>query len=164
MIKTWYKISNLFCPFEYFPSLLFGHWILLAANVEIWISSLMSYNLVNIKRTYFTMLCFYRDSENWHFLQLKYCDPSIFQFVSVIFESKEDPQLVAVRKEYFSLSRDYLTYLPARNALFEFPLIILSSSKNFKFACCLGGFDPWTVLNLLKHAFFCSYRTHALPF
>ena len=36
--------------------------------------------------------------------------------------------------------------------------------KNFKFACCLGGFHLQITLNLLKCALSCSYRMLTLPF
>ena len=55
-------------------------------------------------------------------------------------------------RSYF---RHFLHAVTTYNALFE---VLFSHSKNFNFACCLGGFHLWFALNLLKYALFCTFR------
>ena len=66
-----------------------------------------------------------------------------------------------------SMIETYFTHLLravlVRKSLFKF-ILVFSYSKNFKFACCLGGFHLRITLNLLKYDLFYSYRMHAQPF
>ena len=60
---------------------------------------------------------------------------------------------------FIKLDRAYFRHLlravTACNALFKF-LLAFSHSKNFKFACYLGGSRLWFAPNLLKFALFCA--------
>ena len=62
-------------------------------------------------------------------------------------------------RAYFN---DLLRAVSAPNALFEFCFVFIPKTLNMHNA--QGGLHSQIALNVLKYAYFYSYRTHALPF